>query len=190
MRRVFAGVFALFALGGCLQFGNTDPPASTGTSGTSKPTTKVTGSLGAFNVTAQLKKTTCGSGALGMPNQWTFVAGLGQTKTTGVCTWDVGGGPISGTCGGAVMSFAGKVVVDMRAGGDGTLPACSIERDDTADITLDNATHPGSFSGTMTYTFTPTTASNCADLVVSQMPQFLTLPCTAEYALSASAAKT
>ena len=190
MRRVFAGVFALFALGGCLQFGNTDPPASTGTSSTSKPTPKVTGSLGAFNVTATLTKTSCGAGALGMPNKWTFVAGLGQSKTAGVCTWDVGSGPVSGTCGGPTMSFGGKVVIDMRAGGDGTRPACSIERDDAADLTLDNATHPASFSGTMTYTFTPTTASNCADLVVSQMPQFLALPCTAVYSLSASTAKT
>ena len=186
MRRALLPLVALstFTLAGCLTFGNQTSGSGTGTtSGGATP--KVTGSFGAFTITANVSQTTCGVGALGMPNMWSLVIGLGQDKTTGACTWDSGGGPVAGMCNGAAMSFAGQVVIDMRAGGDGTLPACSIERDDTVSLTVDNITAPTSFSGSMTYTFTPTSNSDCADLYVGNNAQFATLPCTVEYAMSA-----
>jgi len=182
-----APILSTLALAGCLQFGNQTTGSGTGsTSGGPMP--KVTGSFGAFNVTASISKTSCGVGALGMPNTWKLLVGIGKDSKTGACTWDTGSGPVSGMCNGAAMDFAGQVVIDMRAGGDGTLPACSIARDDTASITLDSMTAPTSFSGSMTYTFTPTMASDCADLYVGNMAQFATLPCTVEYAVTAKKA--
>ncbi len=175
---------SMFALAGCFQFGDSSSEGS-GTTGGS--TTNVQGSFGAFTASLTLSQTTCGQGALGMPNDWSMTVGLGVDRA-GACTWDVGSGPVEGSCAGAMMAFAGKIVIDMRQGGDGTLPACSIERDDAANLTLDNTSAPTSFSGTLSYTFTPTSNSDCADLYLGSNPDFATLPCTVQYGLSGNKA--
>lgn len=187
-RRVMGGLSLLgvLLLAGCFKV---NPPSGDGgdDDGAVDPP-DVEGSLGAFDVTATLKATTCGVGALGMANQWAFIVGLGRDGTT--ATWDVGGGPITGSAdaSGLELSFDAKLVIDMRKEGDGEhsdLPACSIERQDFAKAILDDAGHPESFSGTLTYSFSPTTGSNCADLFVGNTAQFAALPCTAQYGVTA-----
>src|SRR4051794_35622639 len=120
-------VVGVAAIPGCLQFGN-QSAGDTGSGGSGGGTTSTgpagTGSLGTFDVDAKLTGTSCGVGALGMANEWTFVVGVGRDETSGACTWDVGGGPITGTCNGSDMTFDASLVIDMRKGDDGTHPAC------------------------------------------------------------------
>jgi hypothetical protein len=185
-------VVLVAAIPGCLKLGNQSGD-TTGSGGTGGGSTgegpAVTGSLGTFDVDAKLTGTSCGVGALGMANEWTFVVGIGRDDMTGVCTWDVGGGPIAGTCNGSDMLFDASLIIDMRKGDDGTHPACSIQRSDAAAASLDDPKAPTKLSGTLTYTFTPTHNSNCADLYVGQSAKFLTLPCVAQYSLSAKRRK-
>lgn len=143
----------------------------------------VEGDLGAFDVAATLSGTSCGVGALGMANEWGFVVGLGVDGAD--ATWDVGNGPISGLASGADLTFGASFVMDMRKGGDGSMPACSIERQDLASATLDDVDAPTGFSGTLTYTFTPVAGSNCADLIFGNTAQFATLPCAVQYGVKA-----
>ena len=143
----------------------------------------VEGELGAFDVAAKLQGTSCGVGALGMANEWGFVVGLGVDGAD--ATWDVGNGPIAGQASGADLTFDASFVIDMRKGGDGSQPACSIERHDLASATLDDADAPTAFNGTLTYTFTPVAGSNCADLFIGNTAQFATLPCAVQYGVKA-----
>lgn len=176
----------LVLLDGCMKV-NPIGDGSAADDGTVDPP-DVEGSLGAFDVTATIKATSCGIGALGMANQWTFVVGLGREGT--VATWDVGGGPITGTAdaSGKELSFDARLVIDMRKEADGEssdMPACSIERQDLAKAVLDDAADPSTFTGTLTYAFAPTVGSNCADLFVGPTAQFAELPCTVQYGVSA-----
>ncbi|MFO0616441.1 MAG: hypothetical protein U0414_27865 [Polyangiaceae bacterium] len=183
--RAILAVASVFALAGCLKVNPTGGSSGDGDGADDPP--DVEGSLGAFDVVATLKQTSCGVGALGMANQWDFVVGLGRDGAA--ATWDVGGGPIAGVADGTgvELSFDARLVIDMRKEGDGgsnDLPACKIERHDVATAILDDAKDPRAFQGTISYTFTPTTGSNCADLFVGSTAQFAELPCTALYGVT------
>jgi hypothetical protein len=184
--RAAVAVVSVLALAGCMKVNPIGGSSGDDGDGADDPP-DVEGSLGAFDVVATLKATSCGVGALGMANQWAFVVGLGRDGAA--ATWDVGGGPISGSADGSglELSFDASFVIDMRKEGDGghnDLPACKIERRDLATAILDDAKDPRTFSGTLTYTFTPTTGSNCADLFVGNTAQFAELPCTAQYGVT------
>jgi hypothetical protein len=190
MRRIVSVVLALglsgLGLTGCLEFGPSGGASSD--DATAEPP-DVTGSLGTFDMDLKLSATSCGVGALGMTNEWSLVVGLGRDAETGACTWDTGGGPVSGSCEDAThMVFDAKIVVDMRKGDDGTHPTCSIERHDVATVSTDASDAPTKATGSMRYTFTPTEGSNCADFFVGPSAQFATLPCTMEYAMSGTLA--
>lgn len=182
MRFLRAVVLVASAVGlaGCVKVNPTD--GSVTDDGAPDPP-DVEGELGAFDVAAKLKDTTCGVGALGMANEWSFVVGLGSDGAD--ATWDVGNGPVDGEASGTNLTFDASFVIDMRKGGDGSLPACSIERHDLAKATLDDEDAPTGFEGTLTYTFTPVAGSNCADLFIGNTAQFAALPCAVQYGVKA-----
>ncbi len=112
--------------------------------------------------------------------------------------WNDGSGAIvPGTLAsdGVSFTFQTSTITDMRAMVDTSssessaasssstggipLPPCSIERDDSGVGTLvGDSTGVSSFGGTLTYAFTPTTGSDCIDLIEDTTPTFATLPCS------------
>ena len=167
-------VLSAGAIAGCVNVSQDGSGTTTGSTAT-QDTSDLTGSVGTFEVSATLTQTTCGQGALGMANTWSFAVALNNDD--GTCTWNTGTGPLDGTCPTMTQgTFEATTTVDMRAG-DTSLPACSILRDDVATLTLNSVDDPESFNGTLTYNFSPTANSDCSDLYLGDTPQFLTLPC-------------
>jgi hypothetical protein len=156
--------------------------------------------VGSFSVNATEGPNTCGAGALGSPTAYTF--NVSMSVDGSVIYWNDGNGTVvPGTLAadGVSFTFQTSTVTDMRAmvdtsssdasssSGGVPLPPCSIEREDSGVGTLvGDATGVTSFSGTLTYGFTPTTGSNCLDLIENVMPTFATLPCSMSYAMSGS----
>jgi hypothetical protein len=135
--------------------------------------------LGTFKVTAQSQSNTCG---LGAPNPWTFDAQLSQSGSTIYWSWMDGGPLLSG-----VENAASHVsITDTEAGNvDGTdaaLGPCTMERSD--DLELDLAS--GSFTGTVSYSFTVASGADCSDQLVASGGQYDALPCTVSYTVTAS----
>jgi hypothetical protein len=74
----------------------------------------------------------------------------------------------------------------MRTDSDTGKPACSVARQDVAKGTLSLAGEGVSAaSGTLSYAFSPTSGSSCADLVVGEAPLFAALPCSITYSFEA-----
>ncbi len=157
--------------------------------------------VGTFAVNASEGPNTCGAGALGSPSAYMFNVTMSVEGST--IYWNEGNGApvVPGTLAadGVTFSFETTSITDMRASVDTStassssstggvpLPPCSIERADTGTGTLvGNSTGVTSFSGTLTYAFTPTTGSNCLDLIENVSPTFATLPCSMSYSMSGS----
>jgi hypothetical protein len=156
--------------------------------------------VGTFAVNATEGANTCGAGALGSPTAYTFDVTMSVAGST--IYWNTGNGAavVPGTLAadGVSFTFATSAITDMRAMADTStssssstggvpLPPCSIERDDSGIGTLvGDSTGVTSFSGTLTYAFTPTTGSDCIDLVENVAPTFATLPCSMSYAMNGS----
>jgi hypothetical protein len=141
--------------------------------------------LGTFQVQGALSTNTCGDGALGEQATWDFSVRL--ARDPGVLYWDNGQAVIGGTLAadGVTFSFDTSVVVDMRSPDQTGLPPCSLSRADHAQGTLDAASSPvTSFTGELSYTFSPTAGSQCADLTSGGAPVVAALPCAMSYALS------
>jgi hypothetical protein len=180
MRASLVGAFLSASLAGCINpFGNATDPTEPGDS------------LGSYSVSATQTETTCGAGALGAPADWTFTVRLSRDGAT--LYWDTGSAPVPGSIGADGMSFTFETssVTDMRAtsgettSGGAPPPPCSIQRTDAASGALASATTDvPSFTGTLTYGFSPTTGSDCLDLVASATPTFATLPCSMSYAMN------
>lgn len=138
--------------------------------------------LGSFHVTANTKSNTCGPGAFGAQTSWTFDVRL--QRDDGVLYWNNGQASVSGTLSPDDVSFSfdTQVIQNMRDPNVVGPPPCSIARADHASGKLDAATEPvSSLRGELTYTFTQTAGSNCEDLVLSETPLVLQLPCSFAY---------
>ncbi len=171
---------------GCnmLNLGQGSSDTGSSTTGSSKPTNA---NLGDFTLKLKMTQSSCGQGALGLENQFSFDVSLSHDGDTG--QWTSGGATIDGAFDpdAKTLDFTSSVTTDMRKNdppGTPTKPACSVERIDDAAFTLDSATHPTSLTGQLTYSYAATTASNCADLIYSQTPTFQQLPCTVTYSVS------
>jgi hypothetical protein len=139
-----------------------------------------------FHVQATETSNSCGQGALGSTPKWEFDVRLSRGESQ--LFWDTGGEVVPGVIAsdGVTFSLQTGVVVDMRTPADGALPPCTISRTDTASGVLDGAgTDASSFTGELSYEYTPTAGSSCTDLVISEMPVFAALPCKMAYTLTA-----
>lgn len=141
--------------------------------------------IGSFHLGLHLLESSCGEGALGLSDSWSFDVKLSHDGTT--ATWSSGGATVQGDFDedARTLDFASGVNIDMRADdAPGTKPACTIQRQDRAIFTLDSLSSPKALNGDLTYTFTPASNSNCADLVFGSTPQFTDLPCEMHYKVS------
>lgn len=143
--------------------------------------------LGSFHVMAFETSNTCGPGALGAQGTWQFDVRL--QRDTGVLYWNNGQVSIPGGLASDDVTFSidTQVIQDMRDPQVvGPLP-CSLTRTDHSSGQLDTAKDPvKSFTGELSYTFTPTTGSSCEDLVDSETPLFASLPCALTYKMTGS----
>jgi hypothetical protein len=139
--------------------------------------------LGEYTVSGMLTTNGCGD-ALGAMNPWTFSVKLSEDANT--LYWVQGSLPVSGTLDGSghtTMSSTSTQDVhpaDPKSGAG----ACSIARADALDLTL--AKDTSAFSGTLGYTFAPTSGSDCTDQLATAGGPYATLPCTVTYALMAT----
>jgi hypothetical protein len=142
--------------------------------------------LGTFQVTGSSIANTCGEGALGEQQTWPFTVKL--ARDTSNVFWDNGQAVIAGALAsdGVSFSFDSGVVMDMRPPENTGLPPCSLSRTDHAAGTLGSTgTDVTSFSGQLTYQFSPTAGSRCDDVVSGPTALVATLPCGFGYQLTA-----
>ena len=174
--------FAIAAISGCGMLG-IDGSGSTqddsGSGGSSADS-----NIGDFHLALHLIESTCGEGALGLANQWSFDVKLSHEGN--VAEWSSGGTAVKGDFDedSRTLDFTSGVNIDMRTNapiGQEQMPACTIARADRAIFTLDALQSPRSIDGDLIYTFTPTSNSNCGDLVYGTSPQFAELPCAMHY---------
>jgi hypothetical protein len=159
--------------------------------------------LGTFNVTGTSTSNTCG---LNAPNPWTFQVDLSLDGAVLYWSWKDGSPYLSGDLSNGEASFTdsatGSDPADAAActaanNGDGywfgpyqtAVPCtssvgCTMTRSDAYDLTL--ATTMKSFTGTLAYTFTVASGSNCSAELSSAGGAYDVLPCTIAYSLSAS----
>jgi hypothetical protein len=139
--------------------------------------------LGQFTVTAHLVTNTC---SLPAYDPWTFDVQMSETSSS-VLYWSYEDGspylssPVASNE--AILTSSDIANVDpTEAGTDGP---CTMERDDQIDITLNSASAPTSFQGTLGYSFTASAGSNCADQLIGAGGMYQTLPCSVSYTLTA-----
>jgi hypothetical protein len=157
--------------------------------------------MGRFRVNAVLDSSTCGSGAVGAPERWTFDVVLSQSPPK--LYWNSGANAVEGELDGRSFSFDSETVVNTTTvnanGANGsevtptdpnagapqpTAPACVIARQDAATGELDDASHATAFTGTLSYHFETQGNSDCGDAMLAA--GFSTLPCDMSYRMNAA----
>jgi hypothetical protein len=137
--------------------------------------------LGTYTVTGHLATNSCG---LPAPDPWIFDVQLSESSM--VLYWSYMDGtpilssPLSSQSEAVLLS--GDVEnVDPTDAGAGP---CTMQRSDRIDITLNGSSPPNQFQGTLGYSFTATTESNCSDQLAAAGGQYQALPCGVSYSLT------
>jgi hypothetical protein len=139
--------------------------------------------LGTFQVVAQTQTNTCG---LSAPDPWTFDVQLSEDGTTLYWSFMDGSPYLTGVVAGTSTTILSSEQVNVDGTADGGLGPCTMERDDTLQVDLASATSPSSFTGSIGYAFSATEGSNCSDQLTSSAGQYMTLPCTIAYTVTAT----
>lgn len=136
--------------------------------------------LGTFHVDSKLTKDTCS----GAPATWAFDVNL--SKELGTIYWIQGGAPVSGVL--DASAHVAMTATDTRKIHDADtrmgLGYCGLTRDDAVDMTL--AADLASFSGALSYRFSPSDNSDCSDQLEAAGGTFTTLPCQLSYDITAT----
>jgi hypothetical protein len=137
-------------------------------------------SLGTYSVTGDSTTNTCGPGAMA-PNPWTFDVQMSEDGSTLYWSWLDGSpflsAPIDATSS-ATLTMSQQQNVDGTSQSAGP---CNLERDDTIDVTLATGSPPPTFTGSISYTFSPVAGSDCGDQLSVTGGPYDTLPCTIAY---------
>ncbi len=140
--------------------------------------------LGIYSVKGTITTNTCGAG-LGAPSPWNFNAEL--SKTTTELYWNTmdGSALLSGALSGSSVTVDNTMSANVDGVDGGTGP-CSMTRTDKLTLNLASGAVPSSFDGSLSYTFSVDSGSNCADQMSSNGGAYDTLPCTIAYSLAGS----
>jgi hypothetical protein len=145
--------------------------------------------LGTFQVTATAAANTCG---LGAPSAYQFDVQLSQLGSTLYWSWlddspIVSGAlaPVSSTDAQLQASLTASQSANVDATDAGAGP-CTMDRTDSLVVTLAAASPPGSFTGTLSYSFTVESGADCSDQLTSTGGIYDTLPCAVSYTLAAT----
>ena len=139
--------------------------------------------LGTYTVTGQSKSNTCG---LGAPDPWKFTVQLSMQGSTLYWSW-LDGSPLlsAPTASGGQVSLKNSQQVNADST-DAGLGPCTLVRDDAIELTLASGSTPGSFAGSIAYTYTPANGSTCTDVLSASGGSFSNLPCTVTYGVTAT----
>ncbi len=143
--------------------------------------------LGIYTANGTLATNTCGVG-LQAPSPWTFNVELSQQAST--LYWNtMDGSPLlSGTVVNSAVTMTNATGGTVDSTADGGPGPCAMERDDNLALAIDTAqtAAPSGFTGTLTYSFSVISGSNCADQMSASGGIYDTLPCTVSYGLTGS----
>jgi hypothetical protein len=134
--------------------------------------------IGTFHVTSTLSTSSCGAA----PNPWEFDVKLASDHDT--LYWIQGGVPVSGVMDPSshVSMSASAEQTIYQADPKAMLGACTLTRQDAMALAV-TGSPISSFTGTLSYTFAPTSDSDCSQAIGPDA--YATLPCTVAYTLSA-----
>ncbi len=138
--------------------------------------------LGTYTVDAQSQTNSCG---LAAPNPWQFDVQMSEDGELLYWSWMDGTPAVSAPLSGSMATLLASQQANVD-GADGGLGPCSMERDDTLQVTLGSGSPPSAFTGTITYAFSVTAGSDCSDQLGSAGGQYAQLPCTVTYSASAT----
>jgi hypothetical protein len=167
MRRIFVLAPVLIAIAGLMA-------CDTGLPGTT---------LGTFKVTAQEQTNTCG---LSAPDPWTFDVELSQDGTLLYWSWLDGSPLLSAPVSSQAATLTATEQANVDGTADGGLGPCTMERDDTIQVTLGSGTSPTSFTATIGYAISTVAGANCSDQLAASGGQYNTIPCTMSYTATAT----
>ena len=141
--------------------------------------------LGTYAVKGTLTSNSCGAG-IGAPNPWEFDVLLSQTGSTLFWSWEDGSPLLSGPLLGTHATLTAYEIdnVDTRDGG--VMGPCDLERNDDLSLTMGAGSPPGSFTGSVSYTFSAQEGANCSDQLSSAGGMYDRLPCSVGYTVSAT----
>jgi len=156
------------SLAGCLNFRKVDDAKAPGDM------------LGVFQVQGELKDSSCGEGALGATNAWTFEVKLSRFEND--LYWLNGRETIVGDIAsdGRTFSIKSEVEVTVSEPGRGKKGCKVLRTDDAEGLLSDSGSDVESFDGTLGYGYAIVSGSDCSDWVGT--PGAVTLlPCTMRY---------
>ncbi len=141
--------------------------------------------LGIFHVTGKLTSNAC-AGPGGAPDPWEFEVKLSRDGTT--LYWIQGGLPVQGHLDAknhALLQSSGTT--ELRAGNtQAKVSGCSLTRTDSLDATLGKDSPVTTFTGSLSYAYTPTAESDCSDQLAVAGGGWASLPCDIAYTITAT----
>ena len=136
--------------------------------------------LGVFQVQGDLKDSTCGDGALGATESWTFEVKLSRFEND--LYWLNGRETIVGDIASDGRSFAIESGVEVSVSDPARgKPGCKVHRTDDATGKLsDSGTDVTSFDGTLSYGYAVVSGFDCSDWI-GTAGAVSALPCVMSY---------
>jgi len=141
--------------------------------------------IGVFHVTGKLTSNGC-AGPGGAPDPWEFDVKLNRDGAT--LYWIQGGLPVQGRLDAsnhALLQSSGTTQI-TAADAKNNVSGCSLTRTDSLDATLGTDTPVTTFSGALSYSFTPTSDSDCSAQLAVAGGGWAALPCDIAYTITAT----
>jgi hypothetical protein len=140
--------------------------------------------LGTYKVVAKQTANTCG---LGAPDPWIFSVQLSRKDSTLYWSWMDGSPMMSGPLDAQAQATLRTSRTGNVDGSDaGALGPCTLKREDDLEILLGQGDPPSAFSGTVGYSFSVPSGSDCRDQLSSAGGPYQALPCTVSYRATAT----
>jgi hypothetical protein len=170
LRAAFASSFVLVAIAACTG----KDPYNPGTQ------------LGTFHVVGKLTTNTCDATG-GVPDPWEFDVKLARDRST--LYWIQGGPPVQGTLDSKSHTSMTSSDTQTLESNDAGVATCALTRDDVLDATLladpDDSAAVLAAVGTLSYSFSQRSDTDCSDQLTISGGGFETLPCSVSYVITA-----
>lgn len=141
--------------------------------------------LGTFSITAKQTANTCGAG-LGATDPWKFDIELSIDGSE--LYWRQSDATVSGALDDSLQAtFSGTMT--ESGGGDAGKNSCSLTRSDKTQIKLDSKTDTKSVTGSISFTYTVVSGTDCASALAPAGGVFDMLPCSVSYSFEGSRTK-
>ena len=137
--------------------------------------------LGTYRIVATLQSNGCGAG-LSPPNPWHFDVQLSEKDATLYWSRMDGTAALSNALDARLhTSLETTTTGNVDGTVDGGLGPCTMQRQDSVDITLRPGSPPATFAGTIGYAFSVSSGANCSDQLAPAGGIYDALPCSVSY---------